>query len=84
MSDVSIHRYFFLYFFILRILSMKDSALHDSNPDEYLYGRAGYLYTLMFLRKEIRDNIIDNQLITEVNRRFLLLEIIVVIMSTGS
>ncbi len=45
---------------------MKRNALSYSNPDEYLYGRSGYLYTLMFLRREIGDNIIDTQLITEV------------------
>ncbi|CAF1024078.1 unnamed protein product [Rotaria sp. Silwood1] len=52
--------------YIDKIISMKNDALSDSNPDEYLYGRAGYLYTLMFLRKEIRNDIIDNQLVTEV------------------
>jgi len=45
---------------------MKKNALSRSNPDEYLYGRAGYLYTLMFLRREIGQNVIDPQLITEV------------------
>ena len=46
---------------------MKKIALSRSTPDEYLYGRAGYLYTLMFLRRELGHNIIDSQLITEVN-----------------
>lgn len=45
---------------------MKSNALSRSNPDEYLYGRAGYLYTLMFLRREMGQNIIDSQLITEI------------------
>jgi hypothetical protein len=45
---------------------MKKNALSYSNPDEYLYGRSGYLYTLMFLRREIEHNVIDTQLITEV------------------
>ncbi len=52
--------------FLLRIISMKKHALSHSNPDEHLYGRAGYLYTLMFLRKELGHNIIDTQLITEI------------------
>jgi hypothetical protein len=47
---------------------MKDNALSASNPDEYLYGRAGYLYTLMFLRREIRNDIIDKQLIIDVKK----------------
>ncbi len=45
---------------------MKRNILHLSNPDEYLYGRAGYLYTLLFLRRELGHQVIDNQLITEV------------------
>ncbi len=47
---------------------MKNDALNDSNPDEYLYGRSGYLYTLMFLRREIGSDIIDKQLVTDVNK----------------
>jgi hypothetical protein len=49
---------------------MKNDALSNSNPDEYLYGRAGYLYTLMFLRKEIGNNIIDKQLVIDVKKKF--------------
>ena len=45
---------------------MKRNALSHSNPDEYLYGRAGYLYTLMFLRRELGGNVIDPQLITDI------------------
>lgn len=52
--------------FCFRIISIKHDVLSDSNPDEYLYGRAGYLYALMFLRKEIRNDIIDNQFVTEI------------------
>ncbi|CAF1337514.1 unnamed protein product, partial [Didymodactylos carnosus] len=48
------------------IVSMKNSVLSRSNPDEYLYGRAGYLYALIFLRKEVSSEIIDSQLITDV------------------
>jgi lantibiotic modifying enzyme len=51
---------------IEKIVSMKRNALSSSNPDEYLYGRAGYLYTLMFLRRELGHHVIDTQLITDV------------------
>ncbi|CAF1200758.1 unnamed protein product [Rotaria sordida] len=51
---------------IQKILSMKRNALSHSNPDEYLYGRAGYLYTLMFLRREIGHHVIDAQHITDI------------------
>jgi hypothetical protein len=49
---------------------MKNDALSNSIPDEYLYGRSGYLYTLMFLRKEIRSDIIDKQLVIDVKKIF--------------
>lgn len=49
-----------------RIVTMKNEALRQSTPDECLYGRAGYLYTLMYLRKQCGSNSIDSQLITEI------------------
>jgi hypothetical protein len=57
---------------------MKNDALDVTKPDEYLYGRAGYLYSLMYLREQIRSDIIDAQLITDVNslqKMFTLLQI---------
>lgn len=56
----------FVYLFD-RIVGMKNDALDVTKPDEYLYGRAGYLYSLMFLREQIRSDIIDAQLVTDVN-----------------
>jgi hypothetical protein len=50
---------------------MKDDALSNSKPDEYLYGRSGYLYTLMFLRQEIDNDIIDKQLVIDVNKNLI-------------
>ena len=55
---------------------MRKTALSRSNPDEYLYGRAGYLYTLMFLMREIGHNVIDPQLITEVNKIYSIFDIV--------
>jgi len=49
---------------------MKNDALSNSVPDEHLYGRSGYLYTLMFLRKEIGSDIIDKQLVIDVKKNF--------------
>ncbi|UJR27908.1 hypothetical protein I4U23_009169 [Adineta vaga] len=49
-----------------KIVSIKDDALSNSKPDEYLYGRAGYLYALMFIRKEIGSDVIDKQLVIDV------------------
>jgi len=49
---------------------MKNDALSNSVPDEHLYGRSGYLYTLMFLRKEIGSDIIDKQLVIDVKKSF--------------
>ncbi|CAF3030419.1 unnamed protein product [Rotaria socialis] len=52
--------------YIEKILSMKTNALSHSVPDEFLYGRAGYLFTLMFLRREIGEHAVDPQIITEI------------------
>ena len=49
-----------------RVVAVKNEALRQSTPDEFLYGRAGYLYTLMYLRKQFGVNAIETQLITEV------------------
>ncbi|CAF3305988.1 unnamed protein product [Rotaria socialis] len=49
-----------------KIISMKDDAASDSKPDEFLYGRTGYLYSLIFVRRKIRSDIIDNRIVTEV------------------
>lgn len=45
---------------------MRRIALSRSSPDEFLYGRSGYLSTLFFLRRELGDQCIDDSLITEV------------------
>ena len=45
---------------------MRRIALSRSTPDEYLYGRSGYLSCLLFVRREIGDHVIDDSLITEV------------------
>ena len=50
----------------VRILSLKNIALNRSTPDEYLYGRSGYLFTLMFLRRELGNEIVPTSLVTEV------------------
>ncbi len=55
-------------FICFRIISMNNDASSDSKSDEYLYERAGYLYILMFLRKEIRDEPVNKQLVIDVNK----------------
>ncbi|CAF0750820.1 unnamed protein product [Adineta ricciae] len=51
---------------IEKILSMKKQAMSRSTPDEHLYGRAGYLYTLMYLRRELGHHAVDNQHVTDI------------------
>lgn len=55
-------------FICFRIISMNNDASSDSKSDEYLYKHAGYLYVLMFLRKEIRDEPVNKQLVIDVNK----------------
>ena len=39
-------------------------------PDELLYGRSGYLYSLLFVNKYISPAPIDRNLIKQVHRLF--------------
>lgn len=49
----------------------KDAINPDSDlPSEYLYGRAGYLYALLFVNKYIQPEPADNGLIRNVGFYF--------------
>jgi len=50
------------------ILAMASEVcdLPSSLPDELLYGRAGYLYTLLYLRRELGDTAIPSMVIRKV------------------
>lgn len=52
----------------VRLLQLQRSVLSpDSDmPDELLYGRAGYLYALLYINKEIGVNTVDEGTITKV------------------
>lgn len=51
-----------------RLLQLQHSVLSpDSDiPDELLYGRAGYLYALLYVNKEIGADTVDEATITKV------------------
>lgn len=51
-----------------RLLQLQRSVLSpDSDiPDELLYGRAGYLYALLYVNKEIGTDAVDEETITKV------------------
>ncbi|XP_063883577.1 lanC-like protein 2 isoform X1 [Scylla paramamosain] len=53
---------------ISRIKNRKDYVLNPSNglPDEMLYGRAGYLYALLLLQKEIGRTAVEDSLVRAV------------------
>lgn len=42
-----------------------------SLPDEVLYGRAGYLFSLLFVQKHLGDGKIDKDILNKVSKRFL-------------
>ena len=44
----------------------KDVCESRSLPDEMLYGRAGYLYTLLHLQKELGEHTVNKQSIINV------------------
>lgn len=51
-----------------RLLQLQRSVLSpDSDvPDELLYGRAGYLYALLYVNKELRSDAVDAATVTKV------------------
>lgn len=51
-----------------RLLQLQRSVLSpDSDvPDELLYGRAGYLYALLYVNKELRSDAVDEGTVTKV------------------
>ncbi|XP_060920878.1 lanC-like protein 2 [Labrus mixtus] len=53
---------------LARLLQLQRSVLcSDSEmPDELLYGRAGYLYALLYINKEIGADTVDEETITKV------------------
>lgn len=42
---------------IQQLLSLLPHALHDLAADEVLYGRAGYLFSLLFVRRHIGEEL---------------------------
>ncbi|XP_041823702.1 lanC-like protein 2 [Melanotaenia boesemani] len=53
---------------VSRLLQLQRSVLSPDAemPDELLYGRAGYLYALLYINKEIAADIVDETTITKV------------------
>ncbi|XP_048832836.1 lanC-like protein 2 isoform X2 [Brienomyrus brachyistius] len=52
---------------IAKLLQLQRSVTLDSDiPDELLYGRAGYLYALLFVNKEIGPNTVEEAVISKV------------------
>lgn len=52
----------------VRLLQLQRAVLSPDSemPDELLYGRAGYLYALLYINKEIGPDTVDESTITKV------------------
>lgn len=52
----------------LRLLQLQQSVLSPDSelPDELLYGRAGYLYALLYVNREVAADSVDQDTITKV------------------
>ncbi len=51
-----------------KLVSMADRCCNDENlPNELLYGRAGYLFALLYLQKYINAGVIDDGIILKVS-----------------
>lgn len=78
---------------ISKLESMKDAAVDPKSdlPSEYLYGRAGYIYSLLFVNKHIKPSPFDDKLIRQVKKNYtmtmcvfsLLLKVIEAIFTIG-
>lgn len=55
-----------------RLLQLQRSVLSPDSevPDELLYGRAGYLYALLYVNKEIGAEMVDENTIAKVSTIF--------------
>lgn len=56
----------------VRLLQLQRSVLSPDSemPDELLYGRAGYLYALLYVNKEIGADTVDESTITKVRQYY--------------
>lgn len=66
---------FFVFPLILgyyRLLQLQRSVISPESeiPDELLYGRAGYLYALLYVNKEIGPETVDENTIVKVSTIF--------------
>ena len=53
------------------LTGMLDRCCHDDSlPDELLYGRAGYLYSLLLVRKYCGDSSIPDSILEKVSQSF--------------
>nr|XP_018902618.1 PREDICTED: lanC-like protein 1 isoform X1 [Bemisia tabaci]XP_018902619.1 PREDICTED: lanC-like protein 1 isoform X1 [Bemisia tabaci] len=56
--------------FVKKVLELSDK-LNGDVPDEILYGRSGYLHSLLFLRHRIGNDIIDGAIVRQVVSKIL-------------
>lgn len=55
-----------------RLLSLSGQALNDNDiPDEILFGRAGYLFTLLFIRHHLGDAAVSQGYISQVANKII-------------
>lgn len=56
---------------ITKLQSLCDRVCHDKSlPDEVLYGRAGYLFSLLFIQQNLGQDKIDTNIIDQVCHHF--------------
>lgn len=56
-----------------RLLQLQRSVISPDSeiPDELLYGRAGYLYALLYVNKEIGPGTVDENTVAKVSLEYL-------------
>ena len=58
---------FIFIFFPNRLQLLQNQALRDEVPNEMLYGKIGYLYALLFVRKHLGDDCIEDGVVEKVS-----------------
>ena len=51
----------------VRLQMLHKSAIREDVPNEMLYGKVGYLYALLFVRKHLGEESIDEEIVKSVS-----------------
>jgi hypothetical protein len=60
---------FKLFPLLPRLTSLHDAVCRDDSlPDEFLFGRVGYLFALLFVRQHLGEEVVNNSILSKVSQ----------------